>query len=150
MEENPSAKLGICLAGHTLRSKNIGAACYPPAVVLVLFAEVCSKEGTMQWYTYVAYFFGGAFLVNAVPHFTNGVSGRRFPTPFASPPGKGESSPTVNVLWGTLNLAIGYLLVCRVGEFNFHQTSGVLIFGAGGLLMGIQLAGCFGRAYGAQ
>ncbi len=104
----------------------------------------------MQWYTYVAYFFGGAFLVNAVPHFTNGVSGRRFPTPFASPPGKGESSPTVNVLWGTLNLAIGYLLVCHVGEFNFHQTSGVLILGAGGLLMGMQLAGWFGRAYGGQ
>jgi hypothetical protein len=104
----------------------------------------------MQWYTYFAYFFGGAFLVNAVPHFTNGVSGRRFPTPFASPPGKGESSPTVNVLWGTLNLAIGYLLVCRVGGFNLHQTSGVLIFGAGGLLMGIQLAGWFGRAYGGQ
>ena len=30
----------------------------------------------MQWYTYVAYFLGGAFLVNAVPHFTNGLSGR--------------------------------------------------------------------------
>ena len=97
----------------------------------------------MQWYTYVAYFFGGAFLVNAVPHFTNGVSGRRFPSPFASPPGKGESSPTVNVLWGTLNLAIAYLLVGRVGEFHLHQTSSVLVLGAGGLLMGIQLARWF-------
>ena len=55
----------------------------------------------MRWYFYVAYFFGGAFLVNAVPHFVNGVSGRSFPTPFASPPGKGLSSPMVNVLWGT-------------------------------------------------
>jgi hypothetical protein len=48
----------------------------------------------MHWYFFVAYFFGGAFLVNAVPHFVNGVSGRIFPTPFASPPGKGQSSPT--------------------------------------------------------
>jgi hypothetical protein len=102
----------------------------------------------MQWYTYIAYFLGGAFLVNAVPHFTNGVSGRRFPSPFASPPGKGESSPTVNVLWGTLNLALGYLLVCHVGEFHLYRTSCVLVLGAGGLLMGIQLARWFGRAYG--
>jgi len=47
----------------------------------------------MRWYFYVSYFFGGVFLVNAVPHFVNGVSGRSFPTPFASPPGKGKSSP---------------------------------------------------------
>jgi hypothetical protein len=104
----------------------------------------------MQWYAYVACFFGGAFLVNAVPHFVNGVSGRRFPSPFASPPGKGESSPTVNVLWGTLNLAIGYLLAVRVGDFHIHQISTVLVLGAGGLLMGIQLAWWFGRAYGGQ
>jgi hypothetical protein len=104
----------------------------------------------MQWYAYVAYFFGGAFLVNAVPHFTNGVSGRRFPTPFASPPGKGQSSPVVNVLWGMLNLAIGYLLVGRVGEFHLHQTSGVLVLGVGGLLMAVMLARAFGRLYGGQ
>jgi hypothetical protein len=36
----------------------------------------------MHWYTCVAYFLGGAFLVNAVPHFVNGVSVRSFPTPF--------------------------------------------------------------------
>ena len=38
----------------------------------------------MRWYFFVAYFFGGAFLVNAIPHFVIGVSGRSFPTPFAS------------------------------------------------------------------
>jgi hypothetical protein len=36
----------------------------------------------------------------------------------ASPPGKGQSSPTVNVLWGTLNVGGGYFLVCHVGEFQ--------------------------------
>jgi hypothetical protein len=101
----------------------------------------------MVWYMYVAYFFGGAFLVNAIPHFASGVSGRRFPSPFASPPGKGESSPMVNVLWGALNFAIAYLLVCRVGEFDLRQTSAVLAFGAGALLTGILLAKSFGRVY---
>jgi len=32
----------------------------------------------MRWYHYMAYFFGDAFLVSSVPHFTNGVSGRSF------------------------------------------------------------------------
>ena len=46
----------------------------------------------MRWYTYVAYFFGGAFLVNAIPHSVSGVLGRAFPSPFSSPPGQGEST----------------------------------------------------------
>jgi len=101
----------------------------------------------MAWYVYVAYFFGGAFLVNAVPHFVMGVTGRRFPSPFASPPGKGESSPVVNVLWGAFNVAIAYLLLLRVGEFHVRQITCVLVLGAGGLLMGLQLASHFGTVH---
>jgi hypothetical protein len=104
----------------------------------------------MHWYAYLAYFFGGAFLVNAVPHLTNGVSGRRFRTPFASPPGKGQSSPTVNVLWGTLNAGVGYFLVCHVGEFHIRHIPDVLVLGAGSLLMAVMLARAFGRADGGQ
>ncbi len=59
----------------------------------------------MKWYHYVAAFFSGAFLANTVPHFIHGVSGDPFPSPFANPPGKGLSSPIVNVLWACLNLA---------------------------------------------
>jgi hypothetical protein len=103
----------------------------------------------MAWYVYVAYFFGGAFLVNAVPHFVSGVCGRRFPSPFASPPGKGESSPFVNVLWGALNLVVGYVLVCRVGEFHLRQTPSLAALGSGGLLMAVMLARTFGEIYGA-
>ncbi len=102
----------------------------------------------MQWYHYVAYFFAGVFLVNAIPHFTNGVSGRRFPTPFASPPGRGLSSPTVNVLWGSLNLVIGYLLVFRVGMFDFRGTQDALVVGVGGLLMAVMLSRAFPRREG--
>lgn len=72
----------------------------------------------MQWLHIVAYFFGGAFFVNAIPHFTNGVSGRRFPTPFASPPVKGLSSPTVNALWGSCRR--GYSQVER--KASNHET----------------------------
>jgi hypothetical protein len=101
----------------------------------------------MTWYMYVSYFFGGAFLANAVPHFVNGVSGRSFPTPFASPPGRGLSSSTVNVLWGMANFVIAYLLVGRVGEFHIHSTSGILAVVAGGSLMSIMLARTFRRLY---
>ncbi len=102
----------------------------------------------MRWYHYLAYFFGGAFLVNAVPHFVAGVSGRRLPTPFASPPGLGESPALVNVLWGAFNIVCGYLLVCRVGQFDLRRTRHALVAGVGGLGMAVLLARQLGRPYG--
>ncbi|MGO9094993.1 MAG: hypothetical protein ACLQGV_07185 [Bryobacteraceae bacterium] len=98
----------------------------------------------MRWYHYAAYFIGGAFLANMLPHFINGISGHAFQSPFASPPGVGLSSPTVNVLWGFFNLAVGYLLVCRVGSFNLRRTGHALALGAGILAMSLILAGVFG------
>ena len=71
----------------------------------------------MEWYLYIASFFAGIFLANAVPHFVQGVSGNKFPSPFAKPPGKGLSSPMVNVLWALFNMLIGYLLF-QVGQVN--------------------------------
>jgi len=102
----------------------------------------------MLWYHYVAYFFGGAFLANALPHFGNGISGHAFQSPFSSPPGEGLSSSTVNVVWGLFNLAVGYLLVCRVGAFDLRNTLQVLALGAGILLMSVLLARSFGRFHG--
>ena len=101
----------------------------------------------MRWYHYLAYFFGGAFLANVVPHLTNGISGRTFPSPFASPPGQGQSSPTVNVLWGTLNLVIAYLLICRVGNFNLRSVRDMTVFGLGWVLMAVMLSRAFGAIY---
>lgn len=100
-----------------------------------------------HWYFFLAYFFGGAFLVNAVPHFVQGVSGRSFPSPFSSPPGKGLSSPIINVLWGTANVVVGYFLVCWVGTFHIRGASDIVVAGAGGLLMALMLAHSFGRLY---
>jgi hypothetical protein len=102
----------------------------------------------MRWYHYVSYFFGGAFLANTLPHLINGISGQAFQSPFASPPGVGLSSSTVNVLWGLFNLAVAYLLVCRVGSFNLRNTRHVLVLGAGVLLMSLMLARTFGRFHG--
>jgi hypothetical protein len=65
----------------------------------------------MEFLIYLAAFFCGAFFANAVPHFVQGISGNKFPTPFAKPPGKGLSSPILNVAWGLLNMVIGWLLV---------------------------------------
>lgn len=102
----------------------------------------------MRWYHYLAYFFGGAFLANAVPHLVSGITGHPFQSPFASPPGVGLSSATVNVLWGSFNLVLAYLLLCRVGKFDLRQTRHALVAGLGALLMAVMLAYAFGRFYG--
>lgn len=69
---------------------------------------------------YAAYFFGGAFLANALPHLIAGVSGKKLQTPFASPPFRGLSSPTVNVAWSLLNLAAAYLLIIHLGALDLR------------------------------
>jgi len=102
----------------------------------------------MRWYHYVTYFFGGAFLANTLPHLGNGVSGRSFQSPFASPPGEGLSSSTVNVVWGLFNLVVGYFLVCRVGKFELRNTKHVVALGAGIALISIMAARGFGRFHG--
>ena len=101
----------------------------------------------MRWNHCVSFFLGGAFLANAVPHFVSGITGHPFQSPFASPSGEGLSSALVNVLWGSLNLAIGYLLLCRVGQFELRRTRHVLVAGLGALLMAVMLAHAFGRFY---
>ena len=84
----------------------------------------------MNWYNYVACFFAGAFLANVVPHFVHGISGNRFPTPFAHPPGRGLSSPTVNVFWALLNLCVGYVLY-RAGGVSSARYATLGVFFAG-------------------
>jgi hypothetical protein len=103
---------------------------------------------TMEWIHDAAYFLGGAFLSNSVPHFVSGVMGRPFQSPFAKPPGEGLSSSTVNVLWGFFNMAVGYVLLCRVGDFNLRATEHVVGLGVGVLAMGVTAARRFGRFHG--
>jgi hypothetical protein len=84
----------------------------------------------MHWPNYIACFFAGAFLANVVPHFVHGISGDRFPTPFAKPPGKGLSSPLVNVVWALFNLAVGYILF-RAGKVSGGSDSVLVVFFVG-------------------
>jgi hypothetical protein len=104
----------------------------------------------MDWSHDLAYFFAGAFFANSLPHLVNGVSGRSFQTPFAKPPGKGLSSPTVNVLWGFFNLAVAYLLAVYVGGFGIHDPWHVAIVGTGVLVMSLIHARAFGRFHSSQ
>jgi hypothetical protein len=60
----------------------------------------------MNFFARVGYFFAGAFLTNSIPHLVVAATGRRNLTPFG-----GNSSPAINLLWGCINLTIGYLLV---------------------------------------
>jgi hypothetical protein len=98
----------------------------------------------MEWYNYIAVFFAGAFLSNAMPHFINGVSGNKFPTPFSKPPGKGLSSPTLNVLWATLNFIIGIILA-RVGKLHQHNHPAHLVFFIGFLAMALLSSNGFSK-----
>jgi hypothetical protein len=102
----------------------------------------------MTWLHYLAYFGGGMFLINAVPHLVSGVMGRPFQSPFAKPPGEGLSSSTINVLWGFANLVVAYLLICHVGEFDLRSTTDAAALGLGILFLGLVTARLFGRFHG--
>jgi hypothetical protein len=104
----------------------------------------------MGWLYPLAYFFGGAFLCNAIPHFVSGTTGRAFQSPFAKPPGEGLSSSTVNVLWSVLNFAIAYVLLVRVGDFDLRSTTDAASAGLGVLLTALFAARHFGRFHGGR
>ena len=93
----------------------------------------------MEWYNILMSFFAGAVLTNSVPHFVHGVSGDKFPTPFSNPPGRGLSSPTINVLWAFFNLIVGYLLFIT-GEISDRRPWLVVLFFAGAGAMAIMLS----------
>jgi hypothetical protein len=99
----------------------------------------------MHWYLYPLNFISGAFLVNGVPHFVQGTSGNPFQSPFAKPPGVGESSPLSNVLWGFGNLVAGALLLHFFWPVGCAEWKGWIAAGLGALLMSMQLAVVFGK-----
>jgi len=97
----------------------------------------------MPWHHVAAQLLGGALLANFVPHFVEGVSGRPFPTPFASPPFRGLSPPAVNVAWGLANLAAAYGLLAAAGAFDPRRTAHVAA--AGFALASVGIARSAGR-----
>jgi hypothetical protein len=112
-------------------------------------SSINSERGSnMPWLHCVSYFFGGAFIANAIPHFVSGTMGRPFQSPFATPHGEGLSTSTVNVLWGAFNIAVGYLLICQVGNFDLRDPVEAVVVGLGALLMAVMCARLFGRFHG--
>jgi hypothetical protein len=103
------------------------------------------EEIIMPWYVYFAHFFGGAFCANAVPHLIAGVSGQPLQSPFASPPFRGLSSPTVNVAWAMANVALAYLLLVRVEAFDLRSWADVGVCFIGFGTMALQCARSFDR-----
>ncbi|HYQ26222.1 MAG TPA: hypothetical protein VER04_03360 [Polyangiaceae bacterium] len=99
----------------------------------------------MHWSHFPAYFLAGAFFANFVPHFVSGVLGRKFPTPFASPPFRGLSSSRVNVLYGVFNLAVAYTLLVRVGDFEPRSALHAGAFGLGLAAMSLLITRSLGR-----
>jgi len=93
----------------------------------------------MIWYKLIACFFTGVFFTNAVPHFVHGVSGDRFPTPFAKPPGRGLSSPFLNVIWALINLVAGTLCAYGAGLPEVPAVGIVVLF-AGIAAMAMRLS----------
>jgi hypothetical protein len=102
----------------------------------------------MDWPYLISYFFGGAFLCNAIPHLASGLTGRPLQSPFAKPPGQGLSSSTINVLWGVFTLVVAYILTCRVGDFSLRSTVHAATLGLGFLFIGLFSARHFGRFHG--
>jgi len=102
----------------------------------------------MPWLDYLAYFAGGMFAANAVPHFVQGISGRPFQSPFARPRGVGQSSSIINMIWALINLAIVWLFVTKVGIFDLRDPGDALSFGLGFAFIGLFLAFHFGRFNG--
>lgn len=101
----------------------------------------------MDW-SLIAYFFGGVFLANGVPHFVAGISGHAFQTPFSKPPGKGYSSSYVNVIWGVFNFVVAYFLLLKPASFEIGNYCHFGVFLSGALLTALVLAKAFGDIHG--
>jgi hypothetical protein len=96
----------------------------------------------MPWHHYLLEVLSGALLTNAIPHFVWGLAGTPFQSPFAKPPGVGESSPRVNFWWGWANLVAGLVLYAKFGPAD---ALGWILFAAGSLLLGTFCATHFGK-----
>jgi hypothetical protein len=95
-------------------------------------------------FTYGASFFAGAFLCNCLPHLLCGLQGAAFPTPFAKPPGVGDSSPLVNFLWGAFNLLVGVGLLYAQPVTSW-LSGDFAALAAGFVALGVLLSRYFGK-----
>jgi len=97
----------------------------------------------MRSLTLLSRFVTGALLANGIPHFVQGISGHAFPTPFATPPGVGDSSPLLNVVWGSANFLIAYVLLAKGRPIRSAFSLDALSLGIGFVAMALMLAQFF-------
>jgi len=91
-----------------------------------------------------ANFAAGGLLINCIPHLSAGLRGELFPSPFASPPGIGNSHPVINVFWGLIN-ATGGLLMLDHAPVTIGINPSFISAVLGALIGGSFVAWHFGR-----
>jgi len=95
-----------------------------------------------SWTAYFMTFFSGVLFTNALAHFSHGISAEQFPAPFGYALVSGFPEYLSNVLWGFLNLVLGYSLLVKSKVFD-RDLLGKIAFFTGILAMGIFLSYVF-------
>ena len=112
------------------------------AVVDTTIAALRAQIDRAGWGRYLACLVSGILFTNAVPHFVHGVSGETFPAPLGHLLGPGLPSNAANVVWGVVNLVLGYNMF-MLGRLASQGKLGKVFFFAGVLIMGLFLASVF-------
>lgn len=117
--------------------------------LIFLFQKLKKQEigqgfNLQLWGKYVSCFISGVLLTNAIPHFVHGVSGENFPAPFGPYLSSGFPQHLSNVLWGFLNIVLGYNQFVR-GEVATPDSWRKFFFFTGVLSMGTFLCYVFSR-----
>ena len=92
----------------------------------------------------IANFAAGALLCNSIPHLSAGMRGELFPSPFAKPPGVGKSHPSLNVVWGVINV-VGGLALLHYAPVAIGFNAGFVTTVLGAVLGGSLIANYFHR-----
>jgi len=113
-------------------------------VRLVFGAKGYGRRQNGIWANYMACIFSGVLFANAIPHLVHGISGEVFPAPFGYLLGNGVWHNLSNVIWGFINIALGYNLLLAGKVFTGEKWRRTLFF-AGFLAMAIFLCVIFSQ-----
>ena len=90
-----------------------------------------------MWWYYLVALPAALLLTNGIPHFTQGLAGRSFPSPFVGGPPRLDT-PVNNVLWGGGNLIVGGVLLWLIspglGDWLLVAEMVVVAMGYGAVL----------------
>lgn len=89
-------------------------------------------------------FIAGVLITNFLAHFPHGISGEQFPSPFGFVLKSSVGGPLANVVWGLLNLVLGYGFLARADAMQLGTRWAAACF-TGMLTMGVFLALVFSR-----